>query len=121
MKFLVKNPFTGENFEFENKADAEIKATEIRAESLIKESHRFNITKEVVNGNDTIWMNADLDNDDEDYNYYLFNTYTEKHEFFSSLSSAKVKSEEIKKQFFDSLVIDVIEVTQPTTTGSQTL
>ena len=121
MIFLVRNPFTAEQFEFENRADADAKASEIHAECLIREEYRFTVAKEVVNGNDTTWMNADLDSDSEENNYHVFNTFTGQHELFTSLSSAKTRYEEIKTQFAESLIIHVTEITQPISTGSQTL
>ena len=121
MIFLVRNPFTAEQFEFENHVDADAKALEIHAESLIREAYRFTVAKEVVNGNDTTWMNADLDNDPEESNYHVFNTFTGQHELFTSLSSAKTRHEEIKAQFAESLIVYVEEIVQPRSTGSQTL
>lgn len=121
MTFLVRDLFTSEQFKFENRADAEAKAQEIHAASLIRESYRFSVAKEIVNGNDTTWMNADLDNDPEENTYHVFNTYTGQHELFTSLSAAKARNEEIKTQFAKSLIVPIIEGGQPQTTGAQTL
>lgn len=121
MTFLVRHPFTAEQFEFENRADADAKAQELHAESLVREAYRFSIAKEVVNGNDTTWMNADLDNDPEENTYHVFNTYTGQHELFTSLSAAKARNNEIKTQFAESLIVSVQEVVQPISSGAQTL
>jgi hypothetical protein len=121
MTFLVINPITLERLEFENRADADAKASEVHLAYLAREEYRFSVAKEVVNGNDTTWMNADLDNDPEDCNYHVFNTYTGQHELANSLSAAKARNAELKAQFSAAFIVPVTEVVQPRTTGSQTL
>jgi hypothetical protein len=96
---LVINSFTGEQFEITDLTEATAKLAEIKAAVLTQEDYRFTVAKEVVNGNDTTWMNADLENDPEDYRYHVFNTFTGQHELFTSLSSAKARRLEIKEQF----------------------
>ena len=121
MTFLVIDVFTGDRFEFDSRADADAKAQEIHASSLVREAYRFSVAKEVVNGNDTTWMNADLDNDPEESNYHVFNTFTGQHELVNSLRAAKTRNAELKTQFAAALIVSVTEVVQPRTTGSQTL
>jgi hypothetical protein len=125
MTFLVVNPLTGERFKFEDEALANAKAAEIRADVMVREDYRFTVAKEVVNGNNTIWINADLDNDPEDGTYNVFNTFTGLHEKIVSLSAAIARRDEIKVQFADSLnIVPVIEtplLVQPISQGAQTL
>ena len=121
MTFLVIDPFSTEHFLFENRTEAETKAQEIYINSVIREEYRFSVAKEIINGNDTIWMKADLENDLENYNYYVFNTYTGEHELFNSLSSAKARNKELREQFIQTLAISVQEVVQPESSGTQTL
>ena len=72
MIYQVRNPITNEKTYFDEnisstaKADADALLLQIRQDFLLRESPRFAINKVVVEGNDTTWMNADLDNDPEE-------------------------------------------------------
>jgi hypothetical protein len=99
MTYLVSNPNTGQQFEIEDLNEARTKLAEIKVAVLVSEDYRFTVAKETVNGNDTTWSNADLDNDPEDYTYHVFNTFTGQHELLSSLSLAKARYLELKEQF----------------------
>jgi len=101
--FIVVNPFTGEQTKFEDEVLANAKAEEIRAEVLEREAYRFTVAKEVVEGENTTWMNADLDNDQEDHHYQVFNTFTGQHEPYDSLSAAKARKQELIDQFSSEL------------------
>jgi hypothetical protein len=97
--YLIRNPNTGEQFEIEDLGAARAKLAEVKAVVLAQEDYRFTVAKELVNGNDTTWLNADLDNDPEDHRYHVFNTFTGQHELFTTLSSAKTRRLELKEQF----------------------
>ena len=64
-----------------------------------QEMYRFSVAFEVRDGNNTVWRNADLDNDPEYGNYYVFNHTTGRHESFEKLSEAKVRREELVSEF----------------------
>ena len=72
MTYLVSNPITGQEFEIEDLNEAKNKLAEIKIAVLISNDYRFTVAKEIINGNDTTWSNADLDNDPEDYTYKVF-------------------------------------------------
>ena len=127
MTYLVGNPITGQEFEIEDLNEAKTKLAEIKIAVLISEDYRFTVAKETVNGNDTTWSNADLDNDPEDYTYKVFNTFTGQHESLASLSLAKARRLELKEQFATNLGLNgepQLKPEQPVgpiTTGSQDL
>lgn len=127
MTYLVNNPITGEQFEIEDLNEAKTKLAEIKIAVLISEDYRFTVAKETVNGNDTTWSNADLDNDPEEYTYHVFNTFTGQHELISSLSAAKARRLELKEQFATELGLNSepqLKPEQPVgpiSTGSQDL
>ena len=127
MTYLVRNPITGQEFEIEDLNEAKTKLAEIKVEVLVSEDYRFTVAKETVNGNDTIWTSADLDNDPEDYVYKVFNTFTGQHESLASLSLAKARRLELKEQFVTELGLNgepqlkSEQPEQPNTTGSQDL
>lgn len=124
MTYLIRNPNTGEQFEIEDFDSAKIKLAEIKSFILLEEDYRFTIAKEIVNGNDTTWINADLDNDEENQNYHVFNTFTGQHELFVTLSSAKTRRLELKEKFATDLGLNgepQEKPAQPITIGSQTL
>ena len=98
MTYLVRNPITGQQFEIEDLNEAKTKLAEIKIAVLIAEDYRFTVAKETVNGNDTTWSSADLDNDPEEYTYHVFNTFTGQHELISSLSAAKARRLELKEE-----------------------
>lgn len=103
--FIVVNPFSGEHAEFEDEALANAKAEEVRAAILVHEDYRFTVAKEIVDGHNVTWMNANLDNDEENCVYHVFNTLTGQHERFESLSAAKVRRGEIMGSFLNSLTV----------------
>ena len=124
MIYLIKNPFTHEQFEITDLTEATAKLAEIKTLGLAQEDYRFTVAKEVVNGNDTTWTNADLDNDLEEGRYYVFNTFTGQHEFVASLTQAKNRKSELKEQFAESLGLNEPpqeKPAQPITVGAQTL
>jgi len=127
MTYLVGNPITGQEFEIEDLNEAENKLAEIKIAVLISNDYRFTVAKEIINGNDTTWSNADLDNDPEDYTYKVFNTFTGQHEALASLSLAKARRLELKEQFATNLGLNgepQLKPEQPVgpiTTGSQDL
>jgi hypothetical protein len=126
MIYLIINLFTQEKFEFtENDlTGATAKLAEIKEQVLIEQSYRFTIIKETVDGNDTVWSNADLDNDPEDYTYQIFNHNIGQHEKINSLSQAKARILELKEQFADSLGLNTTPtLTEPVikTTNTQNL
>ena len=124
MTYLITQPSTGQQFEIEDLNEAKTKLAEIKAEVLASEDYRFTVAKETVNGNDTTWSNADLDNDPEDYVYKVFNTFTGQHESFSTLSSAKARRLELKEQFVTALGLNgepQLKPAQPITSGAQDL
>lgn len=127
MTYLVFNPLTGRQFEIEGLNEAKTKLAEIKAEVLASEDYRFTVAKETVNGNDTTWSNADLENDPENYTYHVFNTFTGQHESFASLSLVKARRLELKEQFATALGLNdepqlkPKELDQPVSRGSQDL
>ena len=105
-------------------AGATAKLAEVRAAFIAQEAYRFAIAKEIVNGNDTTWLNADLDNDPENHVYNVFNTFTGQHERMTSLSAAKVRIAELKEKLLTDVgynKLELVDDVQPRTTGSQTL
>ena len=103
MTYLVSNPITRQQFEIEDLNEAKTKLDEIKIAVLISEDYRFTVAKEIASGNDTTWVNADLDNDPENNTYQVFNTFIGQHESFTSLSAAKARRLELKEQFATNL------------------
>lgn len=103
MTYLITNPITSEQFEIDDLNEAKIKLAEVKESVLLFEDYRFTVAKEIVNGNDTTWTSADLDNDPGDYTYHVFNHNTGQHELISSLSAAKERYLELKEQFVTEL------------------
>jgi hypothetical protein len=129
--YLITQPITGKQFEIEDLNEARTKLAEIKNAILISEDYRFTVAKETMNGNDTTWSNANLDNDPENYRYQVFNTFTGQHEALTSLSLAKARRLELKEQFATSLGLNgepqlkpepiTQQTNQPISSGSQTL
>ena len=90
--------------------DANLKAQQHKQEFLEQQSYRFTIAKEVVDGNNTTWMNADLLNDSEDGMYQVFNHLTGQHEPVDGLSNAIYRMNELKTQFLNQFSWDVVEI-----------
>lgn len=110
MKFIIHNPIAGGTSVFDNKEAADIKLEEIKQQLLEREAYRFTIAKEVVDGNNTTWMNADLANDPEDGEYQVFNTLTGLHEKIQGLSAAITRQGDIKQEFVAASGLVVHEV-----------
>jgi hypothetical protein len=97
---------------FDSELAANTKLAEIQKAYLEQNDYVFTIAKEVVNGNETTWMNADLENDPEDHTYHVFNTLTGLHEETISLSEAKKLQERIKQEFIADANIDKFEIVE---------
>ena len=124
MTYLIVNPFTAESFETEDLDAARTKLAEVKAFVISQEDYRFTVAKELVNGNDTTWTNADLNNDPENGRYHVFNTFTGQHELFATLSSAKTRRLELKEQFATDVGLGSEpkeKPAQPITAGAQDL
>lgn len=90
--------------------DANLKAQQNKQEFLEQELHRFSIAKEVVDGNNTTWMNADLLNDSEEGIYQVFNQFTGQHEPIDGLSNAINRMTELKNDFINSFNWNVAQI-----------
>jgi hypothetical protein len=124
LKYFVFHPYTKERFSFEDIQIAEAKAAEFRNELFVKEEYRFTVAREIVNGNDTTWINANLDSDPEDSVYHVFNTFTGQHEKVESLTAARARKKELQNKFVqEAQIIPLLEsyFKQPTSVGAQTL
>ena len=113
MKYRFNNPITNQFESFSTIEEAESRLAVVKQEYIEQESYRFPVAKEIVDGNNTTWMAADLENDVEDYIYQVFNHNTGLHEAISSLSQAKIRNQELKDTFlsqvFASGVTEYIE------------
>lgn len=87
--------------------DANAKNEQNKQEFLQKESYRFTIAKEIVDGNSTTWMNADLLNDSEEGMYQVFNQFIGQHESINGLSNAINRMTELKNQFINQFNWDI--------------
>jgi len=83
--------------------DAEAKAQANKNAYLEHQSFRFSIAKEVVNGNDTTWCAADLQNDSEEGTYHVFNHVTGQYEIKNFLSEAIARMEQLKTEFINEI------------------
>lgn len=110
MFYKVNNLGNAEYFDTELAANTRI--YEIQKSYLQQNDYIFTISKEVINGNDTTWMLADLENDPEDYKYHVFNTLTGLYEEANSLSEAKKLQEKIKQQFLVNANLDKFEIVE---------
>lgn len=108
MKYRLFNLVTNEEEFFETIEEAVAKNELIKQAYITQEAYRFTIAKELVNGNDTTWLNADLTNDPEDAIYQVFNHKTGVHEQFMSLSAAKQRIDALKQEFLNEVFIKAI-------------
>ena len=90
--------------------DAIAKNEQNKQEFLEKESYRFTVAKEEVNGNDTTWKAADLTNDAEEGVYHVFNHTNGLYETVNGLSNSIARMNELKQNFIDSLSINVVAI-----------
>ena len=97
--YAVINRVTNTVDYLESEELANAKLIENQTAYLNAEAYRFTICKEIVSGNDTTWLNADLNNDPEEAVYHVFNTKTGLHEQVQGLSNAKKRLEAIKQEF----------------------
>jgi hypothetical protein len=122
MTFYFYDLAQNEKKEFNSKEEAEIALQTMHELFLTQEDYRFTMAKVVVNGNDTIWM--DVEGSPEEGEYHVFNQATGLHEPYPSLSSAKIRMQELKQEFLKALrseVFDSTVIQQPTTQGTQDL
>ena len=91
---------------------ANAKNEQNKQQFLEQESYRFTIAKEVVDGNNTTWMNADLLNDSEEGIYQVFNHLTGQHEPIDGLSNAIKKMKQLKDDFINSFTWNIVEINE---------
>lgn len=105
MKYVFQNKI------FNTLEEAKDYANPIITEFQAHEAYRFSIAKEIVSGNDTTWMSADLENDPEDSVYFVFNTINGLHEKVNSKTEAAAKLEQVKQEFLVFSGMDIREIT----------
>jgi hypothetical protein len=91
---------------------ANLKVNTNKQNYLEQESYRFTIAKEVVDGNNTTWCNADLLNDTQEGIYQVFNQFTGLHEPIDGLTNAINRMNELKTQFLNQFNWDIVEINQ---------
>mgnify|MGYP006276628375 CR=1 FL=1 len=103
------------------KTDAEAARVIAAANYLIQEKNRFSIAHTVVDGNDTVWREVN-DSDPEEGDYKCFVHYTGQYETYQTLSAAKARVEELKKQLivesFLDQIFELAEIPTPPTRNS---
>lgn len=83
-------------------SDAATKHDQYVAAYMTQESYRFTIAKEIVNGNNTTWVNVENINEDlHDGGYFVFNTLTGMHEKAANKEEAIAIQNRIKQEFID--------------------
>jgi len=112
MSFSVFDPITQQVFKFDDRNSADNKVEEIKSIISINEDYRFTIVKEISDGDNSIWVSADVNNDPEDCVYHVFNQHIGRHEKCNSLSSAISKKQEIKNEYLASLNFVTEEIPQ---------
>jgi len=107
----------------ENLANARLK--ELQNRWLELNNDLFTFLKEIVDGNNTTWISANLENDIENCRYHLFNPVLGQHETTNSFTEAKQKLNEIKENYLKHIGLDkwviVDEIPQPKAIGLTTL
>lgn len=90
--------------------EANAKSEQNKKQFLEQEYYRFAIAKEVVDGNNTTWMNADLLNDSEQGMYQVFNQFTGQHEPIDGLSNAVNRMAQLKNDFINQFNWNVSQI-----------
>ena len=128
MIYYLYNPIDGARIEFDTEQYpnaqelAQAKLLEIRQTYLTQEALRFHFAKVTYVENGEVWSNVDMDNDPEEGNYRVLEQYTGTYDSFATLTESKADINAKKEQFLiDSGLDKVLEISQPETTGTQTL
>jgi hypothetical protein len=90
--------------------DANVKVQQNKQEFLNQELYRFAIAKEIVDGNNTTWLNADLLNDSEEGIYQVFNQTTGQHEPIDGLTNAINRMTQLKDEFINQFNWNVVSI-----------
>lgn len=97
--YQIANLVTADFDYVDTEAEADFILNRNKADYLSREAYRFYIAKMTVDGNNSVWSNADVDNDIEAHEYLVFNTYSGQHEPLPSLSAAKARLQELTDRF----------------------
>ena len=108
MKYKFNNPIINQFEIFSTREEAEARLSVVRQAYIEQEAYRFTVAKEVVEGNNTTWTSADLNNDIEDYVYQVFNHTTGLHEQVPSLTAAKERNQALKNDFLNNIFFNAI-------------
>lgn len=103
MIYRVFNMDTGLQEYFDTKEEAEARSADLLNGFKQREDYRFSIAKIVVDGNNTTWAAADLNNDAEDGEYKVFVHTTGLYEDVAGLTAAKARMQQLKDEFFTGL------------------
>jgi hypothetical protein len=90
--------------------NANVKVQQNKQEFLNQELYRFVIAKEIVDGNNTTWLNADLLNDSEEGVYQVFNQATGQHEPIDGLTNAINRMTQLKDEFINQFNWNVVSI-----------
>jgi hypothetical protein len=99
MKYRFFNPITNSFEMFDTQLEAESRLVVVKADYIKQEEYRFPVAKEIIGENSVTWAAANLENDEEDYVYQVFNHLIGQHEAVSSLSQAKARNQALKDEF----------------------
>jgi hypothetical protein len=97
--YMIQNFITGVPDFVTSEAEADALAKNNKLAWLAQEAYRFTVARIIVEGNDTTWTAADLDQDPENGFYAVFNTMTGQHEEFLSKTAAWARLQEIQDEF----------------------
>jgi len=94
--YQLANSSTGNLEFFDTVEEAQARLDQLKAEYLERESYRFSVAYEEVDGDNVTWRSANLDTDPQDATYNVFNHRTGLHEKVTGLAAAMARMEELK-------------------------
>ena len=121
-KYQIKDYTTNKTELFNTEEEALSAITDMEAKLLIKNTNRFSVIQIIESAEGTMWI-APSDNSQEDCKYMVFNSKLGSYETVNSRTNANTRNQELKDAFLAevSQVPKLIDITQPETTGTQTL
>lgn len=99
--------------EFSSLSEAELAFETMKQNFISEEGYRFTAVKEVVNGNNTVWTTANLENDPEECVYQVFNHFTGVYEPVSNKTQALELIAELKQRFLADMPFKIVDASQP--------
>jgi predicted transcriptional regulator len=121
-KYQIKNYVTVKDELFDTEEEALFAIQTMEADLLVAQAARFSVVEILITDKGTMWVTAS-ENSYENNDYMVFNSKIGSYETIHGRTEAYSRNQKLKDEFLSELaqVPKIVDITQPNTTGTQTI